>query len=405
MPTYADKPVDIIKKAIGCAQHYGFRSVEDIAEEYSSLGLAPTKKVFDKKLGSVLSATHRKVDPASREFESALRQLALKKLYPYQYPILFYTSNINCSDNQCSPDLPRNISLGFHTLGMRHSVAEALILKVATSITQDLALPQSCVYINSLGDRDSSAKFSRETTQFLRKHINSLPPAIREHMKEDVHLAYAHLAKKDVPLEEELPRPMEFLTSASRRHLREVLEFLEAADIPYVFDERVFGHRDCFNHTLFELRAEDDEVEEASPVSIRGGRYDELARQYFKTQTPAVGVVFSYKPTGDTSAREYSLPKVKKKPKIYFIRLGYAAELKSFHILETMRKARIPLLQHLGESRLSEQLNYAEERDIPYTMIMGQKEALENAVIIRETATRTQQTITIDHLPEFFKAL
>lgn len=399
------KPVDVIKKAISCAQHYGFRSVEEVAEEHRNITHPTIKKIFDKKLSGILTPTHKKVDPVSREFESALRSLAGKRLYPAEYPLLFYSSNVQCKDNQCAADLPKTITFGFHAVGLRHSVAEALILKLATTIVEDLSLPHSTVYLNSLGDRDSSAKFTRETTQFLRRHLDNLPPQAREAIKEDVHLAYAHLARKRVALEEELPRPMEFLTSASRKHLREVLEFLEAADIPYIFDEHVFGHRDCYSQTLFELKSDEENEDSEEALTIRGGRYDELARQFFKTQTPAVGIVFSFKPDAAAVSTTYNLPKPKKKPKIYFIRIGYAAELKSFMVLETMRRARVPLMQHLGEGRLSDQLAYAEERAIPYTMIMGQKEALEDCVIIRDTTTRTQQTVPMQGLPDFLKTI
>ena len=45
----------------------------------------------------------------------------------------------------------------------------------------------------------------------------------------------------------------------------------------------------------------------------------------------------------------------------------------------------------------------AERLNIPYTIILGQREALDNTVIIRNMKTCSQETISIDKLADFIK--
>ncbi len=216
------------------------------------------------------------------------------------------------------------------------------------------------------------------------------------------------MLKKQLELPDEPPRPMEFLSAVSRKHFREVIEFLEAANIPYVFNDKLLGHRDCYTQTLFEICNDscDSSIQTTGGdvLTIRGGRYDELLRRYFKVPSHGVGITLSLRPAVSIeSTKQIVLPKNRIRPQIFFIQLGYAAQLRSFAIIETLRKARVTIAQSLEVERLSEQLARAERLSIPYTVIMGQKEALEGNVIVRDTNTRAQQTVSVDMLPMFFK--
>ncbi len=398
---FTSKPVEFYKKATTCARHYGFYTAQEWADMYAQ-NPHLAKPAKEKRPASVLSPLHRKLDPQVRELDSALREVASRGIAPADTPLLLYTST-----PASGPGKPLNFSL--HALGMKHSMAEALILKTATAILEDLGVSDTCTYLNSIGCKDSSAKFVREATQHLKRTLDTMPPSVAQHLKEDLFLTYHHINQKKIIFSDELPRPMEFLSSVSRKHLRDVLEFLEAADLPYSFDDSLLGHRDCFGHTLFEIRSGDpmfaDDPDAPQEIYARGGRYDELARQLFKQPTSAVGITFTVhtEPTDADTISEPATPKAMRKPRVYFIRLGYAAELKSFYIIETLRKARVPLQHSFGQLRLADHIAHAEGSNIPYTLIMGQKEALEDSVIVRDTATRAQQTVPIQGLQMFFK--
>jgi len=98
-------------------------------------------------------------------------------------------------------------------------------------------------------------------------------------------------------------------------------------------------------------------------------------------------------------------PRIIKKPKIYFIQLGFEAKLKSLTVIEILRKARVPIAQSISKDGLGQQLAIAERTGVPFTIIFGQKEALENTVIVRNMETRSQETVKISALPDFVKHL
>ena len=62
-------------------------------------------------------------------------------------------------------------------------------------------------------------------------------------------------------------------------------------------------------------------------------------------------------------------------------------------------------MQALSKDGIGTQLSTAEKLEIPYVIIFGQKEALEGTIIIRDMATRSQESVKIENLPEYLKRI
>jgi len=98
-------------------------------------------------------------------------------------------------------------------------------------------------------------------------------------------------------------------------------------------------------------------------------------------------------------------PRIIKHPKVYFIQLGTHAKMRSLNIIETLRNAKVPIMQSLAKDSLGSQLSTAERMKTPFAMIFGEKEAIDDTVIIRDMNTRSQDTVKIADLPKFLKGM
>lgn len=366
------------------AEHYGFLPIESVMPEYGS----------GKKSKIPQHATY--LNSFDNELAGVLRSYIEHGHARLSEPTLFYQQSVNKKD-------PTKIFFGLHILGSSHSIAEALLIKTALATLDDLGISKRCVHVNSVGDRDSANRFTKELTNYLRENLNSLPGYSRQAMKRDVFYAYDQLLKKRHEVCEDAPSTVEFLTEASRKHFSEVLEYFEIAQVHYELDPALIGHRDCYSKTLFEIRALPQENEEELLVYARGGRYDELSKKAFRQHIPAVGIIFEYERKGRLP-KKLSLNR-KWKPRFYFIQLGFEARLRSLVVMEMLRQARISVYQSLGKSQLADQLRLAGELQIPYCIIMGQREALEKSVIVRNMDSRAQEIVAVDRLTQYLKTL
>ena len=150
-----------------------------------------------------------------------------------------------------------------------------------------------------------------------------------------------------------------------------------------------------------------EKTEDGSMVTIAGGgRYDYLGKMIgSKKDVPAVGTALGFDRIMLFPECAKLMPRIMKPAKVYFIQLGFEAKLKSLKIIEILRKAHIPIHQSLSKDSLSQQLAVAEKMNIPYCVIFGQKEAMDNTVIVRNMKTHSQDTVKIEKLCEYIKNL
>ena len=330
-----------------------------------------------------------------------LRHYEDKQMYRSQQPILL-ASTYSSSKTGKKRERGETHRVCLEILGSGKSIAEATLIETALQILALEGNKNLVVELNSLGDKESSARFVRELTAYYRKNISALSSDCRELLKCDPCTILSCDVEKCQALVEGAPKPMNFLSEQSRNHFREVLEFSEKLKIPYKINHCLVGSRALVTHTVFEILETDETGKTLSRAT--GFRYNGLIKKLgSRRDVPSVGI----------SIENITLPKstVKKSKgtirglELYFIQLGFEAKLKSLAVIETLRQSGIPMLQSLSRDKLSSQLAIAEELKIPYTIIMGQKEAMENSVIVRSMATRSQETVPWEKLPEYLKKL
>ena len=77
--------------------------------------------------------------------------------------------------------------------------------------------------------------------------------------------------------------------------------------------------------------------------------------------------------------------------------------IRAVKLLEELRRANIQVGESLGRDSLRVQLARADKLGVVYTLILGQKEALDNTIIVREVQSGIQETIPQEKLIEFLK--
>lgn len=371
------------KRASAIASYYGFIPTPELLRRHGT-----------KKRVRVAIAPHVRQDPFLGDMHAVMSACAERNAIKKDEVLFLYHLNNGQDGNTFGEHQEKTTRLILLAFGIDKSIAEAIVLHTASTILRDAGVSSYRVYVNSIGDRDSAAKYTREVQNYLRKHIADMPVSLQTAMKRDIFQALGNIVQKEHPLRSELPRPMQFLTDQSRRHLREVLEYLESTDIPYAIDDILLGHKDYYSQTVFEMRLTDpNEVKEEMTVA-RGGRFGDVTRRFFRSRIPGAGIVIE----GGAPKRMPTLKVPTKRPKVCLINIGLGAKRQSLPIIEMLREADVPLNQSLGNDHLGDQLSHAESLGVPYALIIGQREALDGTVIVRDMTNQSQQTVHLDTL-------
>jgi histidyl-tRNA synthetase len=297
------------------------------------------------------------------------------------------------------------------TLGSTKSIMDAITIKVALVILKEAGVEGVRVKINSIGDAESRKDYTKELVNYYKKFMAKMSATDRERLKTN---PLRILDSKDETLNEinaTAPQSIAHLNAASKKHFKEVIEYLNEMGIDYEVDHKLVRGLDYYTHTVFEFFTESQPDPENPGKELRqnalggGGRYDYLAKTMgYKKNIPGVGFGLGVDRIIEASTKKL-IPKVKRKEKIYFIQLGNEAKMKSMNIIEILREAKIGVTHALAKDSLGSQLAIAEKLGLPYTIIFGQKEALENSVLVRDMENRSQKSVSIDKLADYLKKL
>ncbi len=374
---------DFIRSGVNTAHHYGFMPVERLKEH-------PSCKEVCERVEHRATAAERRNDGLHGMLTGGMGTYFDNRLHAIQGPSLFYSIE----------QVPRTteLAIAFQVYNVKKSIGEALLIQTIRSFLTDIGFSEHVVRINSLGDTDSVTRYIRELANFLKKRSEEMPASARELLKEHPIAALMHLIEKDHDLARKGPNPLEFLTDMSRKHFREIVEFLDQSGTPFEIDPRLIGHHECYSDALFAidvLSLEGTRVAQ-SPLYIRGGRYNTFIQKMSKSKVPAVGAVVVLKDKKAPST--YSLPRHRGEPSIYVVQLGFGPKVRSLLLLDELKRSGIHVQQNVTSDSLSEQLRLAEAKNARYAVIIGQKEFVENKVILRNLEARTQTILPMGEL-------
>jgi histidyl-tRNA synthetase len=312
------------------------------------------------------------------------------KLNGIEGPALFYSTE----------QVPRSgeAAITLQVFNVKKSIAEALLIQTVRSFLNELGYTNHAVRVNSLGDSDSVTRYVRELTNYLRKRIDVMPAPARELMKDHALVALMHLIEREHELAKKSPSPLEYLTDTSRKHFREIVEFLDISGIPYEVDTKLIGHHECYSEALFafDLIGEDNLPMQHEPLYVRGGRYSTFISRMSKSKTAAAGAVIVLRDKKVTTTQ--GRPRQKNNPSVFLIQLGFGPKVRSLLLLDELRSAGITAHQNVMSDSLSEQLHEAERRKSRFAIIVGQKEYVEKTVILRDLVAQSQEYVPMHAL-------
>lgn len=297
-----------------------------------------------------------------------------------------------------------NQKCGLDIIDVSGSIAEALAIQTSLAILEESNFKDLEVEINSVGDQASRESFEKDLALYIRDIINGLPDQTKEMCKKNPYSLFASNEEKAKTFLSGAPKPISYLSEESRTHLKEVLEYLEELGIPYTINDHLVAHKALHGHTIFRIVShQNNNRNKQEIIAACGMRYSPLSRRLgYRKNTPAVGVFLSYK---KRETKKRVVPRKEALPRFSFVHLGFAAKIKSLKTINDLRRNRIPTFHHLTKNRLSGQMHNVEKLKLPYIIIMGQKEAIEGTVMIRNTRDHSQETIPLEDLPYYLKKI
>jgi len=398
------------EKAQEVAVYYGFKPISTHLLEHEDVftsGIGGGTDIVDKEMYTMKTKGGDRLALLPEHTASVMRAYIEHGMQNTPQPVMLYHFG-PCfrHDNPQRGRYRQFWQFDADVLGSDKSIMDAMVIKTCMSILEEAGSENLSVDINSIGDKECRNIYVKELASYYRKHINELAHIDRERLKTNPLRILDSKEEKTQEINENAPDAVSFLCTSCKKHFKEVLEYLEEMNIDYNINKSLVRGLSYYTRTVFEI-SEQEGGDDGKPLALAGGgRYDYLARQIGgKKDVPAVGFSIGVDRIIASSWYKKLAPRILKKPKIYFIQLGSEAKLKSLNIIEILRKAHVPIAQSLSKDSLGSQLAIAEKLGVPYAIIFGVKEALEDSVIVRDMSNRSQETVKLSKLLEYLKEI
>lgn len=393
------------EKAQEIAEYYGFSGIETPILEHSEIFLKGLDEHDDaaKEMYNLKTKGNDALSLRPEGTAAIMRSYIEHGMGSLPQPIFLYYGGPYFRHERPQKGRYRQFyQFGLEIIGSEKAVLDAITIQTGYQILKESGQDIS-IKINTLGDKEVRKDYLKILKSYYKKNFKKLSAKDQKRFETNPLRILDSKEAETIIVNEEAPTIISTLNKESKKHFKSVLEYLDAAHIPYEIDHTLVRGLDYYTHTVFEYLVVDENGNNSLALG-GGGRYDGLAKTIgHNKDVPAVGLGLGVDRIIEISKEDAFNPKIRKKPKFFFIQLGYEAKAKAFDIIEILRKKKYAIKHSLSKNNLGNQLGTAESLKIPYTLIFGQKEAIDGTVIVRDMKTRKQDTVKISDLAEHLK--
>lgn len=282
--------------------------------------------------------------------------------------------------------------------GSYEPVLDASVIQFCWVALEELGLKDLIVMVNSIGCLECRPQYRSQLLNYYRSKTKKLCRNCKERIRKNPLRLLDCKEEKCRELAANAPQSIDYLCPACHSQFKNLLEFLDEVSIPYTLNTRLVRGLDYYSKGVFEIVQRDSESQQATLAA--GGRYDKLIEILGGRPDGVTGAAFGLERI--ISLMKESGMKVPEspKPKLFLAQLGDLGRKKSLKLFEELRRSGLKTIESLGRDSIKSQLKIAEKFEVPLTLILGQKEALDGDIIIRDMSTGIQEVVRMDKVVE-----
>jgi len=289
----------------------------------------------------------------------------------------------------------------FDIFGEEDPILDAQIMQLALRVLTSLGIKNVQFSVNSIGTAESRKEYLTLLRAYFRSKKNKLPSRFKEMIDTNPLRIFDAKDDKCIQVCAGAPQSIDHLDKESREHFKNLLEYLDELDLPYTIDPQLVRGLDYYTRTVFEIYTNEEGGKKHSLGG--GGRFDGLIELFGGEPTPVIGFAFGI----DRLIMEMKRVKAKKyqpaQPRVFLAQLGDLAKKKSLQIFANIEQSGILVAESFGRGSLKTQLRHANKLGVELTLIIGQQEALDDTIIVKNMITGTQEIIARDKAVIFVK--
>jgi len=392
---YWDKVKRVVNKLAG---DYGFGRLDPPILESTDLfvrGTGAFTDIVEREMYNLRTKGGDKLTLRPEFTPSIIRAYLENDLSSLSHPVKLYSVGpIFRHENPQKGRYRQSYQANFEIIGEQDSALDAQLIQLFFSISRELGLKNLIAQINSIGCPHCRPAYRKMLVSFYRSRKKGLCSNCQRRLQQNPLRLLDCKEKKCVQLAEKMPQIIDRLCDECNSYFKSVLEYLDELEIPYILNSRLVRGLDYYTKTVFEIWPEDEEGRQISLAG--GGRYDGLVKSLGGKDTPAVGFAIGLNRIVNLMKQRNVMIPSKVRPLIFLIQLGDLGKKKSLRLFEDLRRAGLETTSSVSKNTMRAQLAMADKLEARFALILGQKEVLDETVIIRDMDLGIQEVVPLN---------
>lgn len=405
------------------AASFGYRRIETPAAEPSGIferSLGGTSDVVAKELFFVRDKSGKEKLVLRPEGTAGIVRAYLDHgMHTLPQPVkLWYFSSMFRHERPQAGRYRQFWQFGVEVIGEADPLIDAQVLHLMYEILRGLQLEQFRIEVNSIGHPAPNCR--QAYVALLKTHVQAhrakLCQDCKERLKRNPLRILDCKEEKCQVVANTAPKLPEHLCEACATHYRDFLALVRDLQIPVKENPRLVRGLDYYSRTIFEVfstarmqsppDAGTESAEGKSPPAAElsaaplalaaGGRYDGLVELLGGPPIPAVGfaagverILLAMRAEGIEADRTDA-------PEVFLVHLGDLGRKRALLLFDELRRAGFRVAEAFHKSGIKPQLRVADRLHTPWALILGQKEALDKTVILRNMESGVQETLDLN---------
>lgn len=390
------------------AENYNFSRIDVPVLENTDLftrGVGASSDIVSKEMFSFISSGGDKLT-LRPEFTAGVARAYLENaMQSLPQPVKLYTTgSLFRYERPQAGRFREHHQMSFEVIGEKNAAIDVECIKLAWRILAGLKLKKLTLHINSVGCEECRKGYRKILVNYLQKNSNRLCGDCKRRLKLNPLRILDCKEDSCQGIIEGAPQLLDYICAPCKKHFKTVLEYLDDLNLSYNLNPRLVRGLDYYTNTVFEIVPESKEGKRQSSL-LGGGRYDKLMETIGSNKPiPAFGFGAGIERIiALMKEQEIEVSIKEKKKNIFLIQLGGLAKKKAIKIFEDFQDAGIGVIESFGKDNITSQLKIADKLEIPYVLIVGQKEALENTVIVRDMISGSQELVDVEKIIAWMK--
>ncbi len=365
-------------------ESYGFEPLETPALEYEDILSGKYGDEGDKLMYKFVDNGERRV---AMRYDQTVPLARVVAQYQNDLPLPFkryQIQNVYRAENTQKGRFREFLQVDIDTVGSTSLLADAEIIAIAVKSFEKLGFKNFKIYINHRSTFSAFVEKGYITIEQLApvvRAIDKFDKIGKEKVMEELDTLGISSENRNLILES--------LTRENpNENFRDLIEKLKAFEIDErkIFDPMLARGLDYYTGFVFEIKSEDYPAGSLGG----GGRYDNLIGMFSNNPIPAVGFAFGFDRVIEAMTELNLFPSDLEEAKV----LVANTSPDSLKIANALREKGIKTELYVDEKDLDKQLKYADKKQIPFVLIVGQTLTLKNM------KTGEKKEITLDQLSD-----